>query len=209
MGVFEILFGNGEFMMAEVFSIIAATIGAGMAIAGGIAAGVKAKQAKGRLEQGEARNKAEFNQDYYADWLNRSDTLSYLRLLGDKLKTQDKNAQKMNVVHGATPEVQVAQKEKMADAYADAVSKMSSKVSDTRDRVKEMFHRREDAYDNAWIGVKNEEMKNWSNLAQNGISFATEGFKNIGSGFGKTGGKAGAGGVTIPADVTAQTGVTE
>lgn len=181
----ELLIGNSGYMTAALMTImgvISAAIGAASAIAGGIMAGSKANDAKNKLASSEQRSKNEYETDYYQDFTNRSDYLNYMRRLADNLKTQQQNNRRMNIVHGATPEVVTAQDQALSNAYANANTEFAKKASDKRDAIKQNYQKREDTYDKMWMGIDQQEMKNWSNLATNGINMIGNGFSAIGLG---------------------------
>lgn len=179
----ELLIGNSGYMTAALMTImgaISAAIGAASAIAGGIKAGQSAADAKLKLGESEAKQAGKYLTDYNQDFTNRSDYLNYMRQLSNKMKQQQENNNRMNIVQGATPEVLTAQNQTLANAYANATSEFAKKASDKRDAIKDKYYNTQKEYDKMWMGIDQQEMKNWSNLATNGLGMIGNGFSAIG-----------------------------
>lgn len=156
--------------------MIGALIGAGVGIASNILGGVKsakaARQQKELLENERKTNEAWYNQNYYQDYLNRSDSQAAIKRVQDFIERRNKTAAASAAVTGATPEAVVAEQENNQQLLADTVGNIASHGDAYKDNVQARYQQQKNNLTNAQIGQLQADEQGGAQLAANGMQVA-------------------------------------
>lgn len=153
--------------------IIGGVTSAVAGIAGGIAGSKAAKRNSKILDAAEQRNKNWYEQEYNADFLQRSDAQSALNQARQILNERYKNAQGAAAVSGATDESVAAQKEANNKTLADVTSSIAERADAYKEQVRAN-------YENTQSQIDQQRMNNNNQRAQN-IATAATGLANAGT----------------------------
>jgi len=149
-------------------------LGAGIGLAGSIYGGSQAAKQRKKMErylnEQDSENKAWFNSNYYANYLERSDTQALMKNLRDILGKQNKAASNMAVVTGATPEQQAIQKEQSNKVISDTYSKMGAIGQQWKDGIMNTYLNRKQDIANQKMGMMQGQANSYEGLSANGIN---------------------------------------
>ncbi len=81
-----------------------------------------------------------FNQEYYQNYLNRSDVQGLLSTLRTRNNQQNSMLRNNAVVSGSTPEVLAAQQKQLADVYGQSVSGIAANADNWKSNVLENYN---------------------------------------------------------------------
>lgn len=149
-------------------------IGAGAGLVGSIFGGNKAaKQRKAMdryLNQQDADNTAWYNANALSDYTQRSDTQNLMKQLRDNLTKNNKRAENMAVVTGATPEQQAIAKEQSNKVISDTFSNIGAMGQQWKDRVSNRYLSRRQNIADQRMGIMNQKAQSYENLMNTGLN---------------------------------------
>lgn len=193
--------------------MIGAAIGAGLGLAGSIFGGIKAanerKKMNRYLNQQDAENTALYNKDYYSDYTQRADTQNLMKQLRDNLSKNNKRADNMAVVTGATPEQQAVAKEQSNKVISDTFSNIGAMGQQWKDQVSNRYLNRRKNLADQRMGMMGQRAQSYENLMNSGLNMMGGSVGGLISGIGGvaapaassgalTSQLAGTGGLTLP-----------
>lgn len=151
-------------------SIIGAAASLGSMIAGGIG-GAKENRKRNQLLQAERdRINNEYNQDYYADYMNRSDVQSLMRNLREMQKTKNQNVQSAAAITGATPEAVTAEKQSNNTALENAAGNIAANSDSYKQGIRDRYNAQLSGLNSQYYANSQARSQNYQNLVRNGIS---------------------------------------
>ena len=157
--------------------MIGAAIGAGVGLAGSIFGGSKAAKQRRKmnryLNEQDAENTALYNKDYYSDYTQRADTQNLMKQLRDNLGKNNKRAENMAVVTGATPEQQAVAKEQSNKVISDTFSNIGAMGQRWKDQVSNRYLARRENIANQRMGIMNQKAQSYENLMNTGLNMLT------------------------------------
>lgn len=92
------------------------------------------------LSEEEKRLDNLFNQEYYQNYLNRSDVQSMLSTLRIRNNQQNSMLKNNAVVSGSTPEVLAAQQKQLTDSYGQSVSSIAAGADNWKSNILENYN---------------------------------------------------------------------
>lgn len=153
--------------------MIGALIGAGVGLASNILGGVKAakaaRQQKELLERERQANEAWYNQNYYQDYLNRSDSQAAIKRVQDFITKRNKTVAATTAVTGATPEAVLAEQENNQKLLSDTVGNIAANADSYKDSVQARYQQQKNNIANAQVGQLQADEQGGAQLAANGL----------------------------------------
>lgn len=143
------------------------------------------KRAMNVLNDEEKRLDNLFNQEYYQNYLNRSDAQGMLSTLRNRNTQQNTVMRNNAVVMGATPEVLAAQQKTLADSYGQSINDMAANADNWKSNVLGNYnngksHIADMRYNNYMsaagqgFGQQMYGMRQYENNLQNAVGFFKE-----------------------------------
>lgn len=154
--------------------MIGAAISGGLGLAGSIFGGIKASRQRKKmnryLNEQDAENTAQYNRDYYSDYTQRADTQNLMKQLRDNLSKNNKRAENMAVVTGATPEQQAVAKEQSNKVISDTYSNIGAMGQQWKDQVSNRYLSRRQNIANQRMGMMGQKAQSYENLMNTGLN---------------------------------------
>ena len=122
------------------------------------------------LNEQDAENTALYNKDYYSDYTQRSDTQKLMKQLRDNLGKNNKRAENMAVVTGATPEQQAVTKEQSNKVISDTFSNIGAMGQQWKDQVSNRYLSRRQNIADQRMGMMNQKAQSYENLMNTGLN---------------------------------------
>lgn len=155
---------------------IGALIGAGMGLASGIAGAVKsakaARQQQQLIDEQNRKNDIWFNNEYYKDYLDRSDAQAAMERVRQTMQRQNSRIDQQAAVTGATPESVIAQKEANSGVITDTAAAIQANASNHQDRVMDAYRARQDNIAGQQQQQYQMSEQGYANLASSGFGTA-------------------------------------
>lgn len=161
-------------------SIVSAAAGLAKGIAGGIKAAKARRQQAKIIKAAQQRNEAQFANDYYGDYMERSDAQAVMKRVRDTMRNNNKVTTASAAVTGATPEAVAAQKAAANQTVADAASNLQANADAYKTNVKNTYVAQNNALDQAQLQQAATSEQGYSNMAASGISSAADAIGNSG-----------------------------
>ena len=131
----------------------------------------KSAQANNRafdfLKQKQADLNSVYNQDYYKDYMNTTESRSAIKRFQEGLRKMNPSLNNTAVKTGATPESVVATGGRMTDSYADFMNNLAGKSTAYKQRVKDMYEQRKAAMEGQEFNILQNKASQWDNFGQN------------------------------------------
>ncbi|NDV97357.1 hypothetical protein D0T84_21010 [Dysgonomonas sp. 521] len=174
--------------------MIGAAIGAGVGLVGSIFGGSKAAKQRRKmnryLNEQDAENTAQYNRDYYSDYTQRADTQNLMKQLRDNLSKNNKRAENMAVVTGATPEQQAVAKEQSNKVISDTYSNIGAMGQQWKDQVSNRYLSRRENIANQRMGMMGQKAQSYENLMNTGLNMLGGSIGSLAGGLSGTASKA-------------------
>jgi hypothetical protein len=138
-------------------SIIGGALKIGSSIFGGISASKAAKKARERVEQQKRENEDWFNRRYNEDATQRADAQRLLTRTAEAIKERNKAAAGRSAVMGGDDASVAMEKERNAQALADATSNIVAMGEARKDNVEAQYLSRKDNLDNQLVNIENQK----------------------------------------------------
>lgn len=138
-------------------SIVGGALKIGGAIFGGISASKAAKKARERVEQQKRENEDWFNRRYNEDATQRADAQRLLTRTTEAIKERNKAAAGRSAVMGGDDASVAMEKERNAQALADATSNIAAMGEARKDDVEAQYLSRKDNLDNQLVNIENQK----------------------------------------------------
>lgn len=163
------IFAEGAYLAFDPLTI-AALVTSVAGTVGSLAGSAKLnKQRQSNLTTQENKARDWYNKEYYQDEVDRSENQSALRLLTDKLKESNKIDQSTAAITGATPEAQLAAKEKSNKAYADTVTRIAGNASNRRTSLNHIRRADDRSFYLMQDQLDASKGQTWANLGANAV----------------------------------------
>ena len=160
-------------------SIVSGAVGLGGALFGGRKAAKKRREMNRLLNQQEAENTAWYNANALSDYTQRADAQNLMKQLRDNLGRQNKRAENMAVVTGATPEQQAVQKEQSNKVISDTFSNLVAMGQQWKDQITNRYLARKENIANQRIGMMGQSAQSYENLMGSGLNMLTGAISSI------------------------------
>jgi hypothetical protein len=168
--------------MSIVISAIGGALGLGSSIFGAYKAAQERKKMEQYLGQQDSENKSWYNQNALSDYTQRADSQNLIRQLRENLDRNNRIANNVAVVTGATPEQQAVQKEQSNRIVSDTYGNLSSIGQQYKDRVTDRYLGMKNSIASQRMGVMNASAKNYETLFSNGLNMVTDSAKSLAAG---------------------------
>lgn len=164
--------------------MIGSIIGAASGLAKGIVGGIKAAKARRQqaklLNQARQRNEAQFANDYYGDYMERSDAQAVMKRVRDTMRNSNKVTTASAAVTGATPEAVAAQKAAANQTVADAASNLQANADAYKTAAKNAYVAQNNALDQGRLQQAATTEQGYSNMATSGLTSMANAIDNSG-----------------------------
>lgn len=164
------------------YDMIGSILGAASGLAKGIIGGIKAAKARRQqakiINNAKQRNEAQFTNDYYGDYMERSDAQAVMKRVRDTMRNNNKVTTASAAVTGATPEAVAAQKAAANQTVADAASNLQANADAYKTNAKNTYVAQNNALDQAQLQQAATTEQGYSNMAASGISSAADAIGN-------------------------------
>jgi hypothetical protein len=157
---------------------------------GAIKAGQQRRKMNRYLNQQDSENTAWYNANALSDYTQRADAQNLIKQLRENLNKNNKRAENMAVVTGATPEQAAVAKEQSNKAISDTYSNLGAMGQQWKDRVTDRYMNRRQDIANQRMGILSDKAQSYENLMQNGFNTLQQSFLSIANGSGGGGGGA-------------------
>lgn len=138
-------------------SIVGGALKIGSSIFGGISASKAAKRARARVEQQKRENEDWYNRRYNEDATQRADAQRLLTRTAEAIKERNKAAAGRSAVMGGDDASVAMEKERNAQALADATSNIVAMGEARKDNVEAQYLSRKDNLDNQLVNIENQK----------------------------------------------------
>ncbi len=160
-------------------SIISAALAIGGAIYGGVKASQAAKKQEDALKKREKENEDWYNRRYNEDPTTRADAQRILTMTSEKIKQRNKALAGRSAVMGGDDAAVAVEKERNAQAMADAISNIYALGEARKDDIEDKYMRRKDEIENAHINMEQQKAQNIASAVSGGVSGASNAISNI------------------------------
>lgn len=155
------------------------------------------RKMKQQQQQWNAENEALYNKDYYGDYTQRADAQNIIKQMRDENKRQDSIDKQTAVVTGATPEVEIANKDMRNRNMSNLFGSLAAQGQQFKDKAQNRYLARKQALQGMDYDTTAQSAESGNNLLYNGIKgLASTDWAGILSGY-----KAGVSGSTAPKGV--------
>jgi len=151
-------------------AIIGAAASLGSMVAGGIGSAKENRKRNQLLQAERDRINNEYNQDYYADYMNRSDVQSLISKLREMQKTKNQNVQSAAAITGATPEAVTAEKQSNNTALENAAGNIAANADSYKQGIRDRYNAQLSGINNQYYANSQARTQNYQNMIRNGIS---------------------------------------
>lgn len=157
------------------------TVGWISALVGAQNAGMEREKMDGLLSRQETENKAWYNANALSDYTQRADVRNLMRQLRENLSKQNKTAENMAVVTGATPEQMAVQKELSNKVISDVYGNIGVMGQQYKDRVTDRYMDMKNLLNNRRMDMIDAKATSYENLFQNGMKTFGDSFATLAS----------------------------
>lgn len=138
-------------------SIVGGALKIGSSIFGGISASKAAKRARERVEQQKRENEDWYNRRYNEDATQRADAQRLLTRTAEAIKERNKAAAGRSAVMGGDDASVAMEKERNAQALADATSNIVAMGEARKDDIEEKYLSRKDNLDKQLVNIEKQK----------------------------------------------------
>ena len=138
-------------------SIVGGALKIGSSIFGGISASKAAKRARERVEQQKRENEDWFNRRYNEDATQRADAQRLLTRTVEAIKERNKTVAGRSAVMGGDDASVAMEKERNAQALADATSNIVAMGEARKDDIEEKYLSRKDSLDEQLFNIEQQK----------------------------------------------------
>lgn len=149
-------------------AIIGAAASIGNMVAGGIKTSKENKERKRLLQEERSRIQSQYDKDYYADYMSRSDTQSLVKKIQDQSRKRSESAAATAAVMGSTPESVVAQQQAEAEGMGQAMSQIAGYGDQWKQGVADRYNQQMSNLNGMQSELSSERSANLSNMLSNG-----------------------------------------
>ena len=132
------------------------------------------RKMQAQTQKWNAENEALYNKDYYGDYTQRADAQNVIKQMRDETKRQDSIDKNTAVVTGATPEVQIANKDQRNRNMSNLFGSLAAQGQQFKDRAENRYQARKQALQGMEYDSTAQNAESGNNLLYNGISLAAK-----------------------------------
>lgn len=166
-----------------------AAIGGAVGLVGSLFGGNKAAKQRKKMEkylnQQDAENTAFYNSNALSDYTQRADAQNLMSQLRNNLSRQNKRAENMAVVTGATPEQQAIAKEQSNKVISDTYSNIGAMGQQWKDQITNRYLSRRENIANQRMDMMAGKAQSGENLQSNGLGMLSNAAGSLLSMWGK------------------------
>lgn len=151
-------------------SIIASVLGNVM---GNVRSANANKEAQDYLTGLQKQNEAWYNKNYNTNYLDTEEAKSIIRMVQDEITQQSDNVKSSAAITGASPEKEVAVKERLGRVLNNTLSNLSSRGLQRKDAIESQYLNRKGQLDQAKLGQLSERSASGQQFAQNAMGLGT------------------------------------
>jgi len=151
-------------------AIAGAAAGLAGGVAGAINAGKAQKKADKLLTNESSRVDNQFNNEYYANALDRSRNQSLLNNVRQLTDRNRKSADNTAAVTGATQEAKIANKQAAGNVISNAAGQISASNDNYKTNVLARYNNLKSNLVNRQVAAQTAKSQGWSNLMGGGLS---------------------------------------
>ena len=124
-----------------------------------------------------------FNNEYYGDYMNRSDVQSMMRSMQDQMRQQNAQNYNMAAVTGATPEALAAKQNNNAAIMGNTYSQIGANLSNWKNNVLNNYINNSMALNNQKYNLWAQQASDFRNAAHQSMTQALNSYTQIASAF--------------------------
>lgn len=132
----------------------------------------KRKEERRLLEEKERRNQAWYDRRYNEDATQRADAQRLMTYVQEQVRKRNQAAAGTQAVMGGTEEAAAAAREQNNQALAETASRIAADAADRKDKVEDMYMKRQEAIDDDRSSMMEDERGNIATSTQGLVNAA-------------------------------------